>query len=199
MVNKRLIMTISTITVLCVAYGWWLTPLTTTSDDVKYLILPNQEKTSEVDGFASPKSASLNTLEAATVTEIVEAESGLRLTPSGDLMFDSGTRTVVEKLANVAELSDLNEVREEIHRVLPPSAAATVSDLIERYFSYQIALADRTLPTERAASSSELAFALDQLHSIRVEYFGPELAQLWFAEEEKIGRAFINDQRAKGM
>jgi hypothetical protein len=122
---------------------------------------------------------------------VSESESGLRTSASAGLVVDRETRAVIESLSAVADAAELHEVKDDLHRDLPPAAAQHAAELVDRYYQYRIALKERGLPNEVAATPQDAAFALDRLHALRVEFFGEELAQLWFADEEKIGRDSI--------
>lgn len=121
-------------------------------------------------------------------------KTGLRVTQSGSLVVDGRTRKVIEELSAVSDLQELHEELQALHHTLPPIAAEQACDLVERYYHFQKAFANRMTPNDVVASPGEALSALDHLHALRIEFFGTELAQLWFAEEEAFGRSLINNQ-----
>lgn len=124
----------------------------------------------------------------------VLTKNDLRVTQDGSLVIDRHSRTVIEELSAVSDLHELHEELEALRNTLPPAAARQACDLVERYYRFQTAFANRMAPNDIGTTPRDAEFALDQLHALRVEFFGPALAQLWFAEEEAFGRALIENQ-----
>jgi len=148
------------------------------------------------DASERAPSPSDSAVQAATATEAAEAvtEIGFRLTPAGALVIDEQARALIEEIAYVSNVSELYEIFDELRNMLPPTAGAQAVDLIERYRRFRIALAERISPNEVATTPEDAAFALDRLHALRVEFFGAELAERWFSEDEAFARASIKQQ-----
>jgi hypothetical protein len=118
-------------------------------------------------------------------------EFGLQVMSNGELIIDSATRSVVEELSAVADVSELYEVEEHLERTLPRAAGERAADLVERYYRYRIALDERLHYEEMAAVPQDATIALDALKALRTEFFGAELTALWFGKEDAIGREMI--------
>jgi hypothetical protein len=126
--------------------------------------------------------------ENATATK---TELGFRLAPSGDLAIESDTRGLIEELSTVADVSELYDVKDHLQQTMPAPAGQRAAELVESYYQYRIALEERLRHSEMAEVPEDATIALDALKALRIEFFGAELTELWFAEEDAIGREMI--------
>lgn len=124
----------------------------------------------------------------------METAGGLRVAANGSLIVDRRTLSLIKELAEVPSPEALQEELHALQQTLPPQAAAQARDLVERYYRFQVAFNDRTPANQVIATPEEAGQALDRLHALRVEYFGRELAQRWFGEDEAFGRELIKNQ-----
>lgn len=133
---------------------------------------------------------------AAPPSLAMTAAGGLRVAAHGHLVVDHRTLSLIKELAEVSTPEALQEELQALRQTLPPQAAAQACDLVEKYYRFQQAFNDRTPANEVIATPEEAGHALDRLHALRVEFFGRELAQRWFGEDEAFGRELIKNQLA---
>jgi len=114
-------------------------------------------------------------------------EIGLQIDAGGQLVKNAQTRDELERIL-AGDPDGLEIRRQEILDRLPPAAAREALDLLDRFSNYRQALQQALPDTSLVLTEQDALVMLDTAHALRVTYFGPEVTEALFGEEEAIGR-----------
>jgi lipase chaperone LimK len=115
----------------------------------------------------------------------------------GQLVTDEQTRLNIEKLVALNSPEELEKKLQDLSRTLSASAAQRLRELVERFQEYQTAARQVAPPGRPLSSEQEALTLIDTLHGLRVQYFGPEVAQAFFGEEESKQRQLVELMRVQ--
>jgi lipase chaperone LimK len=157
--------------------------------------------TTESRQSASAQTASPNATPGASAPEDSKSlpadakDTMFRTDSSGQLITDEQARLNIEQLVALNDPAELQRKVQEIAQTLPPAAAQRLPDLVERYRNYSVALRQNVPPDQAPASEQDAVTMLETMHALRVQYFGKEAAEGFFAAEEQKQRQLIELMR----
>lgn len=131
----------------------------------------------------------------ASVEPVERATTPFKTDSVGQIVTDEAARQEIERLVALASPDELQVELQEITQSLPSAAAHRLPELIESYNNYSTALRQINPPDQSASSEQEALAQLDELHALRAQYFGAEVAEGFFAQEEKAQRELIKLMR----
>jgi hypothetical protein len=114
---------------------------------------------------------------------------------SGRLIPDEQARLEIEKLVALNSPAELQQKVQELAQTLPPPAAQQLPDLVDRYRDYTVAQRQAVPPDTAPANEQDALTMLETMHALRVQYFGKEVAEGFFAAEEAKQRQLIELMR----
>lgn len=114
---------------------------------------------------------------------------------SGRLITDEQARLNIEQLVALNDPPELQRKVQELAQTLPPAAAQQLPDLVDRYRNYMAAQKQSVPPDQAPTSEQDALTMLETMHALRVQYFGKEVAEGFFASEEKTQRQMIELMR----
>ena len=110
----------------------------------------------------------------------------------GNLILNKDTRMNIEQMYALNTLEELDEKLQKISTVLPSTAYRQLVNLID-YFDKYLRDTKKIYPPDIAPSNVEQALEqLQGMHSLRVKHFGSDVAEAFFAEDEKINRQLLD-------
>lgn len=118
-----------------------------------------------------------------------------RTDSSGRLVTDEQARLEIEKLVALTSPSELPNKVQELAQTLPPPAAQQLPDLVDRYRDYTVAQRQAVPPDKAPSSDQDALTMLETMHALRVQYFGKDIAEGFFAAEEEKQRKLIELMR----
>lgn len=154
------------------------------------------EPRGENEDFAAPvedhdQAAAQTSMESDEAPVAQTNDKVFRIDGSGNLVVDQHTRLNLEALIARTPPAELESAKQEAIAPLSAAAGAQASDLIDRYYEYDLAQR-QTYPPGRAPSTEEEALAeIDGLHALREAHFGGEVAAAFYAEEEALNRELL--------
>jgi hypothetical protein len=130
---------------------------------------------------------------------ISEALSGLRWDAQGRLQVDARVREDLDALfmARGTRLDgeQFETLRRRITAGLPDDRARQVLDVVERYYHYSNVYRDLGDTFRYLGTEEEMSRGLRQLHNLRRDYLGADLAEALFGEEERMMRVTLENMR----
>jgi lipase chaperone LimK len=114
-----------------------------------------------------------------------------RTDSSGRLIADEQARLNIEQLIALNDPPELQRRVQELARTLPPAAAQQLPDLVDRYRNYNAALRQAIPPDQAPASEQDALTMIETMHALRVQHFGPEVAEAFFGAEENSQRKLL--------
>lgn len=109
----------------------------------------------------------------------------------GKLVLNADTHANLEKLLLEENPETLRANLDKAANKLPPQATAELKVLLAQFQQYTKALTHTIPPDNAPESEQERLKLLDNLHTLRVSYLGPEATQGMFGEEEATTRKLI--------
>lgn len=189
---------------IAAAATWWLkpdVPRAPESAALKREPAPAAPPSSTVEQPAGDHAANSNgeSMEQPAQTNAPTAASDpnnpFRVDAAGKLIVDEQTRLDIEALFARTDRDGLLKAQQEIVQQLPAAASAEAVALIERYDNYSKAQR-QAYPPGVAPATEEAALAeLEGLHALRIAHFGPDTAQAFYGNEEKLTRALLDLMR----
>jgi hypothetical protein len=113
----------------------------------------------------------------------------------GRIVTDEEARLNIEKLLALNDAGQLAGKQQVLEDSLPPTAARELADLIERFRGYQAAQGQVLPPGQELASAEDGLIQIDVLHGLRVQHFGPAVAEGFFGAEERLQRELLQLMR----
>jgi hypothetical protein len=136
---------------------------------------------------ASPSAAA----EAEPEDDSESTELKFKADEKGRVVADERARLNLEKLFALYSPAERQQKLEELQATLPPSAARDLADMLERYVNYDAAQRQTFPPGQDLSSPEEGLNIIDNMHNLRVQYFGADAANTMFGKEEKIQRELL--------
>jgi hypothetical protein len=109
----------------------------------------------------------------------------------GRMVTDQSARLNLERLNALFTPAERRQKLEELSATLPPAAARDLNDMMERYINYDAAARQTFPPGQELSSPEEGLTLIDGMHNLRVQYFGAEAADGFFAKEERMQRELL--------
>lgn len=78
---------------------------------------------------------------------------------------------------------------------MPDDRSRQVLDVVERYYHYSNVYRDLGDTFRYLGTEEEISRGLNQLHTLRRDYLGPDLAEALFGEEERMMRVTLENMR----
>ena len=132
---------------------------------------------------------------AVAPTPPAEEEDPTKITfkadAKGRMVTDQNARLNLEKLNALYTPAERQKMLEQLSATLPPAAARDLNDMMERYVNYDVAMRQTFPPGQDLASPEEGLNLVDSMHNLRVQYFGADAADGFYAKEEKIQRELL--------
>ncbi len=113
----------------------------------------------------------------------------------GALVLNEKTRLNIESLTALNTPEELAAKLRKLSAVLPPQAYKQLAHLIDQFERYTTASKDIYPPDVAPSTIDQAVTELQGLHSLRVTYFGHDVASAFFSEEEKQGRQLLELMR----
>ncbi|MEE3010382.1 MAG: lipase secretion chaperone [Alloalcanivorax venustensis] len=130
---------------------------------------------------------------------ISEALSGLQWDGQGRLQVNARVREDLDALfmARGTRLDgqQFETLRRRITAGLPDDRARQVLDVVERYYHYSNVYRDLGDTFRYLGTEEEMSRGLRQLHNLRRDYLGADLAEALFGEEERMMRVTLENMR----
>jgi hypothetical protein len=123
-----------------------------------------------------------------------ESKEVFQTDAAGKLVLEEQTRLKLEAFFAHTPSQDVGTAALALVQQLPPAAAAQALDVVEHYGNYQAAQ-DAAYTDDAPASPEDAIVQLETLHRLRVEHFGPELAKVFYGDEERLARELIELMR----
>src|SRR5262245_25503536 len=114
-----------------------------------------------------------------------------RVDAKGRIVTNEKARLDLEKLYALYGPAERQKKLEEVSQDLPPAAARQLAELLEQYKNYQEAQYQNFPPGREMVSPEQGLAEMDGMHALRVQYFGAEVTDGFFGEEEKIQRELL--------
>lgn len=114
-----------------------------------------------------------------------------RANPMGELTMDPQTRTDVERLHALNERAAAMTQLEALSRNLPAQARRELQELYQQHAQYAQAVTRSFPPGVEVDSVDKVLQQLEELHELRVQYFGSDRAEKLFGEEEQATREML--------
>lgn len=143
-------------------------------------------------GLRPSSAGALGTLGVAPSSEQAARAGRLfAVDDEGRLVVDERTRLALAAQLALNPPDQVAALADAEARRLPPAAAADARDLVQRYCAYEEALAKR-LPGPLSPQGADDHLAeLSALSSLRIAYFGADLARRMFGAEEALSRRLL--------
>ncbi len=153
---------------------------------------PAPAATTAAAAAAAPAAA----VPAPAITDLpVEEEDPTKITfkadAKGRMVTDQNARLNLEKLNALYTPAERQKILDEISATLPQAAARDLADLMERYVNYDSAQRQTFPPGQDLASPEDGLNLIDNMHNLRVQFFGADVANNFFGKEEKIQRELL--------
>jgi hypothetical protein len=134
---------------------------------------------------------------AAAAAESGSDEAGptFRVDDAGKLILDEKTRLNIEALIAYTDPAKLYDATREQTKNLPPAAAQRAEEMVDRFNHYSQAQRQSYPPGIAPLTEEDALNQLDGLHALREAHFGPEVAEAFYADEEKLSRELIELMR----
>lgn len=110
---------------------------------------------------------------------------------AGNLILNERTRLNIEKLTALYTPEELSERMAVIEATLPGNAYTQLVDFVDRYKNFMTALRQTLPPGRPLASVEEARIQHEELHRLRVAYFGTEATEAMFGREERLNRQLL--------
>ena len=128
--------------------------------------------------------------EIASPLSTVEAPS-FSADPRGNLALNAQTHASIERLLLSGSPQAVQAQLAAVSRDLPGTATQELQDLVTRFQKYTTALTQSIPPGNSIATEQEALKQLEQLHNLRVSYFGEDTARALYAGEEAMTRHIL--------
>ena len=109
----------------------------------------------------------------------------------GKLVLNADTHANIEKLLLEENPAIMGANLERASKLLPPQARGELTVLVGKFQQYAKVLPHTIPPDHAPETEQERLKLLDNLHTLRASYLGPEAAQAMFGEEEATSRKLI--------
>lgn len=130
---------------------------------------------------------------------ISDALSGLQWDGQGRLQVDARVREDLDALfierQERLDGRQLETLQRRIAAGLPDDRGRQVLDVVERYYHYSNVYRDLGDTFRYLGTEDEMARGLRQLHNLRRDYLGADLAEALFGEEERMMRVTLENMR----
>lgn len=118
-----------------------------------------------------------------------------RATAKGGLAIDQQTRLDVERIYALFPRDEAQAKLESQSSELPDQARRELKDLFQKYAQYAQAVTQTFPPEQNTGALDDAARQFNGLKDLRRQYFGEELAQTLFGEEEKTAQELLELMR----
>ncbi len=122
-------------------------------------------------------------------------EDHFGVTPAGQLRLDERTRLGIEALVGIYTPSEQLHRLEQQQATLPAPAYATLVDLIARYRNYLTISRQLYPPQTPRTDAGDALRELDDLHGLRIRFFGAEVASAFYDKDEQFARTLLEKMR----
>ena len=127
----------------------------------------------------------------APVEEDDPSKITFKVDSKGRMVTDQSARLNLERLYALYSPAERRQKLDELAATLPPAAARDLNDMMERYINYDAAARQTFPPGQELASPEDGLTLIDGMHNLRVQYFGAEAANGFFAKEEQMQRELL--------
>jgi hypothetical protein len=110
---------------------------------------------------------------------------------AGNLVLSERTRLNIEKLTALYTPEELSQRMAIIEATLPANAYSQLVDFVDRYKNFMAALRQALPPGRALTSVEEARIQHEELHRLRVTYFGEEATEAMFGREERLNRQLL--------
>lgn len=172
------------------------------------VVRPPQVKAPAVDGAQAPTLAAPVAANIAQPSSEQSVPSGVsskeimagqeasdriafKLDAGGHIVTDEQARLNIEKLFALNTPEQRTAKQRELEDSLSPGAAREFADLMERYDNYQSASRQALPPGREMTTAEEGINEIEAQHTLRVQYFGADVAAGFFGSEEKVQRELL--------
>lgn len=155
---------------------------------------PPAEPVPAASTVAAPSAAALPapaSADALPVEEDDPTKITFKADAKGRMVTDQNARLNLEKLNALYTPAERQKMLEEISATLPAAAARDLADMMERYVNYDSAQRQTFPPGQDLASPEDGLNLIDNMHNLRVQFFGADVANNFFGKEEKIQRELL--------
>jgi hypothetical protein len=111
-----------------------------------------------------------------------------RVDVNGRVVTNEKARLDLEKLYALYSPPDRARKLQELENTLPPAGAQHLTELMTQYGNYQEAQYQTFPPGREMVSAVEGLREIDGMHALRVQYFGEQVTNDMFGEEEQVQR-----------
>lgn len=118
-----------------------------------------------------------------------------RATAKGSLAIDQQTRLDVERIYALFPRDEAQAKLESQSSELPDQARRELKDLFQKYAQYAQAVTQTFPPEQNTGALDDATRQFNGLKDLRRQYFGEELAQTLFGEEEKTAQELLELMR----
>ncbi|MBI5925972.1 MAG: hypothetical protein HY836_10275 [Aquabacterium sp.] len=118
-----------------------------------------------------------------------------RATAKGSLAIDQQTRLDVERIYALFPRDEARAKLESQSSELPDQARRELKDLFQKYAQYAQAVTQTFPPEQNTGALDDATRQFNGLKDLRRQYFGEELAQNLFGEEEKTAQELLELMR----
>lgn len=150
-------------------------------------------------GDADPAPASPERAPLPEQAAISDALSGLQWDAQGRLQVDARVREDLDALFMERETRldarQFEILQRRITTGMPDDRSRQVLDVVERYYHYSNVYRDLGDTFRYLGTEEEMSRGLNQLHTLRRDYLGPDLAEALFGEEERMMRVTLENMR----
>ncbi len=109
----------------------------------------------------------------------------------GNLVVNEKTRLKIEELYALNTPKERKAKLRELAKTLPAAAHKQLVGLTGAYKKYTAALKKKYPPHQEVKTVKAAVLQHDGLHALRVKYFGADVAEAFFSEEEKLSQKLL--------
>jgi lipase chaperone LimK len=156
-----------------------------------------ERDSTQSDVLPTTRVASNSTASSTTEPSTQEGDDDrtFRVDAAGNLILDELTRTNIEALVGLTAPDKLQDAVSEQTKDLSPAAARKAEELVDRFYHYSQAQRESYPPGIAPLTEDDALLQLDGLHALREAHFGREVAEAFYANEEKLSRELVELMR----